>query len=205
MTMMYRLLVLVVVALVASVPAFAAEENSDLFIQATEQVNAGNGKPLFAEELYVEKKMLPDSGDISVFGFGAFHIDGGFHSAYAGVGKKFGDLQVAIGVGSARFDETSHLTVNPWIYYSKDGLEGYLSAEHYGNEKIEPWFFTGYVHKDVTEKVFVGVYGESGFGVGPMIGTSLFNEKLKVWVTLSAMNRREEGAPRMIFGISYNF
>jgi len=200
MTMMYRILVLAG-ALLAPIPAFATGENGDLFIQLAEQVSAGHGKPLFAEELYVEKT-LPGSGDISVFG--AFHVDKNFRSAYAGVGKRFGDLQVAIGVGSARFDETSHLTVNPWIYYSKDGLEGYLSAEHYGNEKIEPWFFTGYVHKDVTEKVFVGVYGESGFGIGPMIGTSLFNEKLKVWATLSAMNRQEEGA-RVIFGILYNF
>lgn len=184
--MIYRIVILMG-ALFASIPAVAVEESSDLFVQASEQVNAGNGKPLFAEKLYIEKT-LPGSGDISVFG--AFYYSGEFHSAYAGVGKKFGDLQVAIGVGSARFDGTNHFAVNPWVYYSKAGLvEGYLSAEHYSREEAEPWFFTGYVHKDITEKVFVGVYGESGFGVGPMIGTSLFDKKLKIWFSVPVASR----------------
>jgi len=169
--------------------AFAEEQGkSSLLFEVAAQTNGGGGKSsTTAKQLYVEKTLTDEE---SVWGL--VYDDPAFRAMYVGGAKKFSDLQVAVGIGSARYGRMSHLIVNPWVYYSKNSLEGYLSAEHYSREEAEPWFIKGYVHKDITEKVFVGVYGESGFGVGPMIGTSLFDKKLKIWLSVPVASRSND-------------
>ena len=142
----------------------------------------------------------PLSETVSVFG--SLYHDKSFQAAYAGLSKKFGNWQVALGVGSAWYDGVRHNVVNPWVYYSSDEYEGFFSAEHYSNETVAPWFYKGHFEKKLG-KWGVGVYGEKDFGVGPRVSYKF--EKVKLWATVPMANLPKTGRMVFMIGATYEF
>jgi hypothetical protein len=154
---------------------------------------------LFVKDIYIEK---PISADYSFF-VTASH-DQYFESLALGVGKQLGNLQLAIGVGKARYDRESRLLVNGWIYYENNNDdEAILTAEHYSEEPDEPWYLTGYYQRRF-DNLLMGVYGETSVGVGPMIGV-IFGESTKLWLSKPIIYRPNQGPINALIGLSLSF
>ena len=167
-------------------------------LQITGYAGHGEGKSLLATQLYAEKP-LPVQ-DMSAFLI-AYH-DQDFRSVYAGVARKFGDLQLGVGFGNAWFDGIRHPTVNPWLYYANGDVEAYLTAEHYARDDHAPWFYKGCASRYVANSFFVGAYGEKDVGVGPMIGWR--NGGFRIWAAVPVVSRPETGA-RGVAGVQVEF
>jgi hypothetical protein len=167
-------------------------------LQITGYAGHGAGKSLLGTQLYAEKP-LPIQ-DVSAF-LVAYH-DQDFHSVYAGIARKFGDLQLGIGIGNAWYDGIRHLMVSPWLYYANDSVEAYLAAEHYTHDDQAPWFYKGYASRRVADSFFVGAYGEKGLGAGPMIGWR--NHGWRIWAAVPVVSRPEAGA-RGVAGVQVEF
>lgn len=123
-------------------------------------------------------------------------------TGYAGLARKFGDLQLGIGIGNAWYDEQRHPTINPWLYFATDDVEIYATAERYAHESSTPWFYKGYANRRLTDQIFVGAYGEKSVGAGPMIGWHSGN--VRVWAVVPIVDRADMGA-RGIAGVQIEF
>jgi hypothetical protein len=167
-------------------------------LQITGYAGRGEGNSLLATHLYAEKP-LPVR-DVSVF-LVAYH-DRGLHSVYAGVARKFRDLQLGIGFGSAWYDGRKHPAVNPWLHCATDDVEAFLTAEHYAREDRAPWFYKGYASRRIGAMIFGGVYGEKDVGAGPMIGWR--HRNIRVWGAIPIIDRSDTGA-RGIAGVQVEF
>ncbi|MEK9151400.1 MAG: hypothetical protein AAB547_02110 [Patescibacteria group bacterium] len=174
------------------------EKANDLFAEVTLAYHARNKDSSFSKQLYLEKGIAGTAG-LSVWGFISHESE--FSFAYVGLGKKLGDWQLALGAGCAWYGDICHTTVNPWAYYEADGLTILLNAEHYDREKEDPWFYLGYVHKKLGDSLFIGAYGESAVGIGPVIGWA-FNEKVKVWVAIPVASRPDEDRTKVVVKFS---
>ena len=119
---------------------------------------------LFVANLYLERSIRANT---SVFVY--VYYDQEFVSAVAGPSYKFGDLQVGIAAGVARYDKVSRPMGMLWAYYTSDRFEALISYERYGKERTEPQWLKGYGKYKVNDRWAVGFYGEKGFGVGPII------------------------------------
>lgn len=185
------------------------EKTDELYAQLlfTYHASGSEGKrSLFGQQLYLEKG-IPGTDDLSVWGV-AFH-DQEFRSAYAGLAKKIGNWSVALGVGSAWYDGVRHTAINPWAYYVADGLEVFLTAEHYySREEANSWYYKGYLTKKLSESFFAGIYGEKDVGIGPMIGWQ-WNERIKFSLAIPLMHRpsidSEAGRTKAIASVSIEF
>lgn len=167
-------------------------------LQITGYAGRGEGNSLLATQLYAEKP-LPVR-DVSVF-LVAYH-DQDFHSVYAGVARKFGDLQLGIGFGNAWYDDRQHPAVNPWLHYATADVEAFLTAEHYAREDQAPWFYKGHASRQITDSVFIGAYGEKDLGAGPLIGWR--NGNFRLWASVPLVSRPEAGA-RGVAGIQVEY
>jgi hypothetical protein len=125
-----------------------------------------------------------------------------FRSVYLGLARQFGDLQLGLGAGNAWYDGRRHATVNPWLYWERDGVEAFTSAERYAREDKAPWFYKGYVRARIGDAIFAGVHGEKDFGIGPLIGWAGGNVKL--WSAVPLVGRAKEGA-RLVAGVQVEF
>lgn len=179
--------------------AAAGTENDVLFeLAMTGYTGHGAGSSLLATQLYAEKT-LPVK-DVSAFL--VVHHDKEFRAVYAGLARKFGDLQLGIGIGNAWYDEQRHPTINPWLYFATDDVEIYATAERYAHESSTPWFYKGYANRRLTDQIFVGAYGEKSVGAGPMIGWHSGN--VRVWAVVPIVDRADMGA-RGIAGVQIEF
>lgn len=189
-------------AALASACAQSAEtgtEGNVIFeLQVTGYAGHGEDGSLLATQLYAEKP-LP-SRDVSVFLVA--HRDQDFHSVYAGLARKFGELQLGVGFGSAWYAGIQHPTVNPWLYYGKENVEAYLTVEHYAHDEQAPWFYKGYASRRIADSFFIGAYGEKDLGVGPMIRWR--NGSLRIWVAVPVVSRLDAGV-RGVAGIQIEF
>lgn len=173
--------------------------NESLFeLQVTGYAGRGKGSSLLATQLYAEKA-LPIR---ELSGFLVVHHDREFRAVYAGLTQKFGDLQLGVGFGNAWYDDKRHPAFNPWLYYSADAVEAFVSVEHYSREDREPWFYKGQVSWRVADSIFVGAYGEKDLGVGPLLAWR--NGSLRIWGAIPVISRPEEGA-RGVAGIQVEF
>jgi hypothetical protein len=153
---------------------------------------------LLATQIYAEKALpLQD-----VSAFLVVHHDKEFRSVYAGLARQFGDLQLGIGFGNAWYDNRRHPTLNPWLFYSRDDIEAFVSAEHYSREGEAPWFYKGYVRHRISDSVFVGAHGEKDFGVGPHIGWG--SGSFKIWSVVPVADRPKDGS-RLAVGLQVEF
>lgn len=154
---------------------------------------------LFSKELYLEKAMTDGFS-----AFGAAYHNKEFESAYLGIARQSGDVQVAIGIGSARYNGLSRLVVNPWLYYHTDQYTGLLTAEHYNNEPYDPWFYKGYIERKFDGNYLIGLYGEKGMGAGPMVGIYL-GSHAKIWASAPITSRPNQGGMRSLLGLTFEF
>jgi hypothetical protein len=154
---------------------------------------------LFSKELYLERALADGYS-----AFGAAYHNQEFESAYLGIAKQFGDAQVALGVGRARYDDISRLVVNPWLYYHANQYTGLFTAEHYSNEPDDPWYYKGYIERKFNDSYLVGLYGEKGMGAGPMVGMYL-GSQTKIWATAPIISRPNQGGMRTLFGLTFEF
>jgi len=123
-------------------------------------------RSIFGQLLYLQHELGPEG----LSAFVQLYHDQSLSSGFLGAGRQIGDFQLAIAVGPARFGDRTHLTLNPWVYYVKGDIEGSLYAERYLGKTDAPWYFKGHAQKLFENGLIVGVYGETGVGVGPMIG-----------------------------------
>lgn len=173
--------------------------NEALFeLQVTGYAGHGKGSSLLATALYVEKPLLVQG--VSVFA--VVHHDREFRAVYAGLARKFGDLQLGLGFGNAWYEDRRHPTVNPWLYYAGDAVEAFVSAERYGREDREPWFYKGQANWRVADSIFVGAYGEKDLGVGPLLAWR--NGNVRIWGAIPVVSRPGAGA-RGVAGVQVEF
>ena len=187
---------------IVSTSALSAEadaEDGALFeLQVTGHVRGENGDSLLSTLLYAEKPLpMPD-----VSAFVAMHHDREFRAIYAGLARKFGDLQLGLGIGNAWFDQLRHPAINPWLFYSDVTSEAFLSAERYGGEDRAPWCYKGHATWRIADSIFIGAYGEKDLGVGPMIRWR--NGSFRIWVAVPVISRPEAGA-RGVAGVQIEF
>lgn len=133
--------------------------------------------------------------------WGSVYHDKGFDGAYAGLSKKFGNWQVALGLGSAWYDDTRKNVINPWLFYSSDEYEALAHAERYLHDNENPWFYKGYVQKKFNNFA-MGIYGEKDFGIGPMLTVSL-HKAIKVWIVVPVVKRPNEGGTKFLIGLKF--
>jgi len=166
-----RFIVLIFIGVASGMmPAFA--EDAERALSGDIQIGASHGNdPLVTIQLYLEYA-LPSTAGHSVWAV-AYH-DKEFAALYAGIARKFGDFQLGVGLGNARYDATAHPTINVWSYYanSESGVEASFAIERYGRDHGDPLFYKGYLQKRFGQ-FFGGVYGEKGLGIGPKLGFSL--------------------------------
>lgn len=192
-----RLAMTAVLAWAASAAA-GAEDDLIFELAVTHYGGSGAGDSLLTTQIYAEKA-LPFL-DVSVF-LVMYH-DKEFRAVYSGLARKFGDLQLGLGVGNAWYDQIRHPTINPWLYYATDDADLYLTAERYSRESTAPWFYKGYASQRVTGQFFAGLYGEKGIGAGPMI--SWRNGNIRIWAAVPVVDRTDAGA-RGIAGVQFGF
>lgn len=137
-----------------------------------------------------------------VAAFLVVHHDQDFDAAYVGLARKFGDLQLGIGLGSAWYDGIRHPTINPWLYYGGDDAEAYLTAEHYGRDAVVPWFYKGYASRRMGDSLSIGVYVEKGRRAGPMVDWR--NGAVRLWFTIPAVSLALDSS-RAVAGIQNAF
>ncbi len=151
--------------------------------------------------VYVE---VPLSGENNISLWGTAYYDPSFQGVYAGLAKHFGNLQVALGMGSAWYDSTRYNVINPWIFYSSDEYESFITAEHYFRDTAEPWYYKGYVQRKIGADWLIGIYAEKDFGVGPMATWSV-SKNIRLWGAIPVAYTPEEEKMRFIFGIKLVF
>jgi hypothetical protein len=175
-----------------------AEDGALFELQVTGYAHGENGDALLSTQFYAEKP-LP-MRDVSAFM--VVHHDREFRAIYAGLARKFGDFQFGLGFGNAWFDQLRQPAINPWLYYSDDTAETFLSAERYGGEDWAPWFYRGHAIWRTADSIFIGTYGEKDLGVGPMIQWR--NSNFRIWAAVPVVSRPEAGA-RGVAGVQVEF
>lgn len=150
--------------------------------------------------LYVEIPL--SESDVSLWG--TAYYDPSFRGVYTGLAKKFDNLQVALGVGSAWYDGARYNVINPWIFYSSDEYESLFMAEHYIHDTEKPWYYKGYLQRKVGADWLLGIYGEKDFGVGPM-ATWNVSKGVRLWGAIPLAYTPNEEKMKLIFGIKLVF
>lgn len=146
--------------------------------------------------LYLEVP-VPLGDDVSLWAMG-YH-DRDFREVYAGLTKRFGNWQIALGAGTAWYDGSSKTVIAPWLYYSSDDYEGSLLIERYLKDEEDPLFY-----KVSFEKKFgdlqAGLYGEKGFGLGPIV-TWKVSKNVKFFVTVPVAYLPSEERMKALVGV----
>jgi hypothetical protein len=94
-----------------------------------------------------------------------------FTQGLVGMSSYIGDFQVGLGLGSSRFDGTSHVTLASWLYYEQSEWQAYVEGENYYlHSKREGSWGRGYIQRTSESGLILGVAAERGVGRGPLIG-----------------------------------
>lgn len=129
--------------------------------------NSSVQRSLFRQFAYLEK---PINTEYSVFG--SAYQDQEFKTLGIGVARKFGDFQVGLGIGKAYYDGENHTMPHGFVYYAHENDEGLLSVEKYLKESVDSTFVKGYYSRQFGSWI-AGMYGETGMGVGLLVGYKL--------------------------------
>ena len=179
-------------------PLWAEQLSGEVQVAYAQSRNKEEQISLIETTAYLEARI---SDDLS--GFVVGYYDDEFRSTTIGMAMMFGSLQVGLGIGNATFNQSNHFVINPLAYYLDDTYTAYLHAEHYSNERDEPWYVKGYALRKFG-LLSVGVYGDSFFGVGPRLDVKI-GEHFSVWTAYSVAFQPEEGAMKSMFGVSVGF
>ncbi len=144
----------------------------------------GGEESYLSQEAYVEYAFT----DTLAIWSNGYHDEWG-HILYAGLSKTWDSgWTIAFGAGQARFDGATQNVIAPWIGYSSEEWEFFLSGERYQGTD-EPWFYQTYLQRYVG-KHLVGLYAEKDFGVGP-VATWNFNDYLGFRIAVPLADRGE--------------
>jgi hypothetical protein len=154
------------------------------------------------ESLYTGKQLFLEKGfsgksDMSVFAM-VYH-DESFKEAQLGLAKWLtNELQLGVGLGKARTGGSNISVISPWLYYENDDLRVDLLTEAYSAGKP---FFKVNLEKDVSGSVYVGLYGETGVGLGPKVGYKV-NDHISFWASRPVVDR---GDVQLLFAVNLEF
>ncbi len=168
--------ILVLCLFAFAVPALHAETYVEAFRLCYRGFQCGNN-------FYLEQS-LNELTALTIYGYD----DEFYESAYIGLTHDasilLNGLQIGLGLGEARYEDDSgnrihNVGYNPWLYYFNDGVEGYLEYEYLKNDS-ENYYWRGYLHKDITDHLFVGAYTERWVGNGPLIGLKFESDTIGI-------------------------
>lgn len=130
--------------------------------------------------------------------------DRDFTAVYAGAARKFGELELGVGLGEARYDQIVHFVVNPWLNYESGPYAAYVYLEYVPSDKDVPLFYKMDAKRDFGESVFAGLYAEKFFGIGPMLGLKLTdNIGLQLAVPLINKSKYDEKNAYITLNVSF--
>jgi hypothetical protein len=158
-------------------------------------------RSLLGKVIYMEKKISGDS-----LSFLQVYHDQEFESMIIGYSMTWGNFQGALGIGTARYSNTTRTLVNPWLYYSNEetGIEGLLYAERYRHDRKDPLFVKMLAQKKFESNPIAGVYGETFAGVGPMLGYQ-FTKKFSARVVVPVAKLPDTGRVHALILFSLSF
>lgn len=165
--------------------AQAADEPAEPPFYAELALNAYAGNGRFTQEAYLDLSL---SDTVSVWANP--YREPGYTSATVGLAKTVGHWTLALGAGQYRSEGVRVNIVAPWLSYNSDKHELLLSVERYGSG--EPSFWQGYAQRRVGRH-FIGVYGETDFGIGPA-ATFAFNDHLRLRLAVPVAERGDAKA-----------
>jgi len=171
------------IGLLLALPALAAEPEPLFYAQLDLNTYAGTG--VFTQEVYVEHGI---GGGVSLWA-NPYH-EPGYASATLGLAKTAGHWTFALGAGQSRSDGARAGILVPWLGYFTDKTELVLSVERYDNG--QPAFWQGHAQHRVGRH-FLGVYGETAFGIGPA-ATFVVNDRLRLRVAVPVAARGDAKA-----------
>jgi hypothetical protein len=116
-----------------------------------------------------------------------------YQSSYAGLTRKFGNLQLGLGLGEATYGGNSYFGYNPWLWYQEGDWNAYIEAEYLPGDK-ENYYYRGFLYNDISRYLSVGVYTERFVGTGPAIGLNFDNENYGVMFNLAKPVLNKPGA-----------
>ena len=141
---------------------------------------------LYTQEVFAQYTTKNDWG---LYGF-AYH-DQDFSAAYAGIAYSFDKLDLGIGAGPARYDETNWKVVNSWAYYSDDLLTISLYTEYVPEEiSNAEWFYKIQIDTSIWKNWYGGVYSERWYGTGPLLGYT-FNDHISVQISVPTFEKED--------------
>jgi len=164
--------------------AFADEpEESPFYGQMMVHDYQGDSS-FYAQEGYFQ---IENDNGVAVWATG--YRDSEFWSASAGLAKTWNNgWTVALGAGKSRFDSESHRVIAPWVGYESEEWEFLLSAEYYSHTGTP--YYQGYLQRRIGDRHFIGVYGETGFGIGPAF-TFGMNEHVSFRIALPVADQSD--------------
>lgn len=168
-------------------------------VQLTYRTSRKGQRDLFGRQVYLENPL----GDSGYSVWASAYKDQEFKGVLVGLAKKEGNWQFGLGLGSAWYDEKRRNVVSPWLFYSSDEYEGLLLAERYMGDHEEPWFYKGYAKKKFGD-FGIGIYGEKGMGIGPMLSYKL-TKSMELWGTVPVAKKPSEGGFGLLIGFKWSF
>lgn len=150
-------------------PAVVLEKTPAYFVQVEMSSHAAKGREnLISKRLYVEHTF--EGSDTSVSG--EVYSDDSFESWTIGISQKWGNFSVGAGVGNTQYGGIQLKSVSSSLYY-EDGPRGTRASfevERYMVYSEATYYHKAYVHTPLSRDVFAGLYAETGFGQGLLIG-----------------------------------
>ncbi len=168
-------------------------------VQLTYRNGRNSQRDLFGRQVYLENPL----GDSGYSVWASAYKDQEFKSAYVGLALKEGNWQFGLGLGSAWYDDRRRNAITPWVYYSSAEYVGLFIAERYLGDHEDPWFYKGYFQKKIGS-FGIGVYGEKGAGIGPMLSYNI-TKSVKVWGAAPVAKKPSDGGFSFIFGLNVEF
>lgn len=174
-----------VLLLAFALPAFAGDEpDSRWYVEL--DLNGYAGKAAHGtQEAYVEFAVR----DSVTLWANPYH-EAGYSSATLGLAKTVGHWTFAIGAGQNRANGARANIVSPWLGYETDTAEVFVSVERYDDGEPAAW--QGYAQRRFGRHFF-GLYGETGFGIGPAL-TFVVNGFLRLRLAVPAAERGDTRA-----------
>jgi hypothetical protein len=174
--------ILLAFALLISPALAVADDESPFYVEFLLSDYRGDNGYL-SQEAYAEYAF--GENGLALWGNG-YHDEWG-HTLTGGIAKSFDNgLTLALGAGRSRFDGEASTVLSTWLGYSSESWEVYLSAERTQGSD-DPWYYQGAAQHYVGDHL-AGVYGETGFGVGPAV-TWTFSEFLALRVAIPIIDR----------------
>ena len=173
--------ILLVLTMIVSPIAVAAEDSpfyGEIYLN-----DYHGGESYMSQEAYIEYAF---TDTLAVWANG-YHDEFG-NILYAGLSKTWDSgWTIALGAGQARFDGETRNVIAPWIGYSSEEWEFFLSGERYQGADA-PWLYQASPQRYVGANPLVGPHAQTDFGIGP-VATWNINDHLALRVAVPIADR----------------